>query len=117
MAEGNAPLSSSITPSFFHTQLKTYLFYKSFPPNVLSLSVGLTQWTLAAHRFLAFPVFVSVLCSRLSWFLLAFDCMLISHYYLLTYTTLSFYPSLGQAPSMLAWFMPIGLVVPSSYTQ
>jgi len=28
----NSPLSSSITPSLFHSQLKTYLFHKSFPP-------------------------------------------------------------------------------------
>ena len=26
------PLSPSITPSLFHSRLKTYLFYKSFPP-------------------------------------------------------------------------------------
>ena len=28
----NSPLSPSITPSLFHSQLKTYLFHKSFPP-------------------------------------------------------------------------------------
>jgi len=28
----SSPLSSSITPSFFHSRLKTYLFNKSFPP-------------------------------------------------------------------------------------
>jgi len=28
----NLPLSPSITPSLFHTRLKTYLFHKSFPP-------------------------------------------------------------------------------------
>ena len=28
----NSPLSPSITPSFFHSRLKTYLFHKSFPP-------------------------------------------------------------------------------------
>jgi len=28
----NSPLSSSITPSFFHSKLKTFFFYKSFPP-------------------------------------------------------------------------------------
>ena len=27
-----SPLSSSITPSLFHSKLKTYLFQKSFPP-------------------------------------------------------------------------------------
>jgi len=28
----NSPLSPSITPSLFHSRLKTYLFDKSFPP-------------------------------------------------------------------------------------
>jgi len=28
----SSPLSSSITPSLFHSKLKTYLFNKSFPP-------------------------------------------------------------------------------------
>ena len=28
----NSPLSSSITPSLFHSRLKTFLFFKSFPP-------------------------------------------------------------------------------------
>jgi len=28
----NSPLSPSITPSVFYSRLKTYLFYKSFPP-------------------------------------------------------------------------------------
>jgi len=28
----NLPLSPSITPSVFHSRLKTYLFHKSFPP-------------------------------------------------------------------------------------
>ena len=28
----SSPLSSSITPSLFHSRLKTYLFNKSFPP-------------------------------------------------------------------------------------
>ena len=28
----NSPLSSSITPSLFHSRLKTFLFCKSFPP-------------------------------------------------------------------------------------
>jgi len=28
----NSPLSPSITPSLFHSRLKTYLFHKPFPP-------------------------------------------------------------------------------------
>jgi len=47
----HSPLSSCITSSLFHSQLKTYLFHKSFPPLLLSLSPGLTQRTLASHRF------------------------------------------------------------------
>ena len=34
------PLSSSITPSLFHSRLKTYLFNKSFPPYI-----SFTYWT------------------------------------------------------------------------
>ena len=79
----NSPLSLSISPSLFYSQLKTYLFQKSHHRSYLS--PGLTQRTLAADHFLAFPVFVSVPCGRLSWLLLAFDCTLISHYYLPTY--------------------------------
>jgi len=81
----NSPLSPSITPSLFHSQFKTYLFHKSFPPSVLSLSPGLTQRTLAAHRFLAYPVlFWFCAVARLSWFPRAFDHTFISRYYLLT---------------------------------
>jgi len=75
----NSPFSSSITPSLFHSRLKTYLFHKSSPVGPLSL--GLTQWTLAAHRFICTPGYVLVLCSILSWFLRAFDHTLISHYH------------------------------------
>ena len=31
----NSPLSPSITPSLFHSWLKTYVFHKSFPPLTL----------------------------------------------------------------------------------
>jgi len=34
----NSPLSSSITPSLFHSRLKTFLFHKSFPPKPFSFS-------------------------------------------------------------------------------
>ena len=31
-SSSNSPLCTSITPSFFHSRLKTYLFHKSYPP-------------------------------------------------------------------------------------
>ena len=37
----SSPLSSSITPSLFHSRLKTYLFNKSFPPYRFLLPTGL----------------------------------------------------------------------------
>ena len=40
----DSPLSSSITPSLFHSRLKTFLFYKSFPPQPTFSSPGLTPW-------------------------------------------------------------------------
>jgi len=36
----SSPLSSSITPSLFHSRFKTYLFNKSFPPQI-----SFTYWT------------------------------------------------------------------------
>ena len=38
-----SPLSSSITPSLFHSNLKTYLFHKSFPHGLPYPSAGLTS--------------------------------------------------------------------------
>jgi len=46
----NSPLSPTITPSFFHSRLKTYLFRKSFPPDSLPAS-GLTPRTSRPDRF------------------------------------------------------------------
>jgi len=34
----DSPLSTSITPSFFHSRLKTYLFHKSYPRGFTSYS-------------------------------------------------------------------------------
>ena len=70
-----SPLCLSITPSLFHSRLKTYLFHKSCPrsstsssrtayadlmpaPFVLSLSVFVFTFSL---------IFVSVPCARLIW--------------------------------------------------
>ena len=39
----DSPLSSSITPSLFHSKLKTFLFCKSFPPQPSFSSSGLTS--------------------------------------------------------------------------
>jgi len=55
-------------------------------PTIGPLSFSQTDTTdSGCSPFLAFPVLVSVPCGRLSWFLRAFDCSLISHCYLLTY--------------------------------
>ena len=85
--------------SFFH-KCTTLIIHNSFtlplpaqnlpfsqilPTIVLTLSPGLTQRTLAAHRFFSISGFVLVPWGRLSWFLPAFDRTLISHSYLLTY--------------------------------
>ena len=53
----NSPLSPSITPSLFHSWLKTYLFHKSFPTiNSLPVS-GLTPripWTVPSVSSVSF---------------------------------------------------------------
>jgi len=42
----------SITPSLFHTRLKTFLFCKSFPPQPSFFSSGLTPWvSRTAYRY------------------------------------------------------------------
>jgi len=50
----NSPLSPSITPSLFHSQLKAYLFHKSFPPQTPFLASGLTtrlyDWTVSSEH-------------------------------------------------------------------
>jgi len=69
-----SPLCSSITPSLFHSRIKTYLFHKSYPRSFTSSS-----WTAFtdfcphcffwANRFVLFVIFpyffVSVPCARL----------------------------------------------------
>jgi len=49
----SSPLSSSITPSLFHSRLKTYLSKKSFPPYLLNclMIMGLDR-TYHAHHFI-----------------------------------------------------------------
>jgi len=47
-SSSESPLCTSITPSLFHSRLKTYLFHKSYPPPVVSLlPPGLPSWTIA----------------------------------------------------------------------
>jgi len=41
-----SPLASSLTRSVFHSELKTWLFSKSFPPRTFSFPTGLILWTL-----------------------------------------------------------------------
>ena len=47
-----SPLSSSITPSLFHSKLKTYLFQKSFQPWTPYPSTGLTSQISGCFCFL-----------------------------------------------------------------
>jgi len=60
----NLPLSPSITPSLFHSLLKTYLFHKSFPPSGLrtdSTALWLVRFFWAS-RFLFLVFFISLFC-------------------------------------------------------
>ena len=71
-SSSDSPLCSSITPSLFHSRLKTYLFHKSYPRSFTSSS-----WAAFTHYcsdlfysflFLVLSLFfVSVTCARLSW--------------------------------------------------
>jgi len=69
----DSPLRSSITPSLFHSHLKTYLFHKSYPRSFSSSSrtaftdrfFWATQYSAFVFSFSLF--FVSVPCARLSW--------------------------------------------------
>ena len=74
-SSSDSPLCTSITPSLFHSRLKSYLFHKSYPLSFTSSSR--TAFTdICLHRFfwatrfliLIFSLFfVSGPCSRLSW--------------------------------------------------
>ena len=67
----------TITPSLFHSRLKTYLFHKSYPPPpvVSLLPPGLPPrtfaWTVSSELLgfflFFFYFFVSGPCARLSW--------------------------------------------------
>jgi len=70
-----SPLCFSITPSLFHSWLKTYLFHKSYPRSFTSSSrTAFADFCphrfFWANRFLFFSFslfFVPVPCARLSW--------------------------------------------------
>jgi len=69
-----SPLCTSITPSLFHSRLKTYLFHKSYPV-VLVLPPGLPSrtiaWIVSSELYSVFYFlslfFVSGPCARLIW--------------------------------------------------
>jgi len=63
----NSPLLPSITPSLFHSRLKTYLFHKSFPHKLpSSLRTDSTDFTtgpfLLSISVLCFSFFVILFC-------------------------------------------------------
>jgi len=81
----SSPLSSSITPSLFHSRLKTYLFNKSFHLRLLLpiempsgfMVMGLEHWTGPITLMILFLVshfsfFLFILCGRLSWLPVSF---------------------------------------------
>ena len=74
----DSPLSSSITPSLFHSSLNTFLFCKSFPPwpSIFSFPWLTPQITWTVYRYfwvypflLVFHFSISVFgpCGRLNW--------------------------------------------------
>jgi len=78
-------LSLCITPSLFHSRLKTYLFHKSFPHHSLPYLSGriwrifMTISVLNYSSFFVcflFLIFVCFVSERLSWFNPLLDCTL-----------------------------------------
>ena len=84
----SSPLSSSITPSLFHSRLKTYLFNKSFPLLTFLLdSLDCLHDRGTAHQFIFFIFFLYFLfvpCSRLSWLSVSFLLHVICRVYFST---------------------------------
>jgi len=54
-SSSDSPLCTSITPSVFHSRLKTYLFHKSYPPVVSLFPPGLPPrifaWIVSSELF------------------------------------------------------------------
>ena len=89
----SSPLSSSITPSLFHSRLKTYLFNKSFQPKTsftywtAFMIMGLDR-TYHTHQFIfSFTLyfFLFIPCGRLSCYPSAFCCTLNTHCRIVSY--------------------------------
>jgi len=70
-SSSDSPLCTSITPSLFHSRLKTYLFHKSYPPQFHFFLPVCLHGLLHGPFLLSNSVFAyflgSVLCARLSW--------------------------------------------------
>ena len=75
-SSSDSPLCTSITPSLFHSRLKTYLFHKSYPPSFHFFLPDCLHGLLPAPFLLSYLVFdfdfftlffVSGPCARLSW--------------------------------------------------
>ena len=65
----DSPLSPSVTPTVFHSQLEIHLFHKSFPTDLDSLSSGLPPRNVTQvvpTKQICFSQFL-VQCSRLNW--------------------------------------------------
>ena len=79
LSQSSSSFSPSVTPSTFHSRLKTHLFHKSFPPQSLvflpdCLHIFWTCIELKGYRRLfilvsSFIYFFCLTCSRLSWIL------------------------------------------------
>jgi len=71
-SSSDSPLCTSITPSLFHSRLKTYLFHKSYPPPQFHFFLpdclhGLLPGPLLLSYSAIYLFFVSGPCARLSW--------------------------------------------------
>ena len=64
----SSPLSPSITPSVFHSRLKTHLFHKSFLSTHRTDSMDSGCFSF----FSGMSVLTLTLCARLSWLLVSF---------------------------------------------
>jgi len=70
-----SPLCTSITPSLFHSRLKTYFFHKSYPPQFYFFLPDCLHGLLPAPFLLSYSVFILFFslffvfgpCARLRW--------------------------------------------------
>ena len=90
------PLSLCITPSLFHSRLKTNLFHKSFPPYSLPhlfrqisqifMTISRLNCSLVFLLFCSFHLFLFDSCDRLSWFYQLLTALTSMHFAFLNYT-------------------------------